>query len=45
MLAEGADFFNNNISNELYYQKQFSEQIQLKLKSEILEIKDEKRKS
>lgn len=45
MLAEGADFFNKNISNELYYQKQFSEQIQIKLKSEILEIKDEKRKA
>jgi hypothetical protein len=45
MLAEGADFFNKNISNELYYQKQFSEQIQIKLKSEILEIKDEKRKN
>ena len=45
MLAEGADFFNKNLQNELYYQKQFAEQIQLKLKGEITEIKDEKRKA
>jgi cell division ATPase FtsA len=45
MLSEGSDFFNKNIANELYYQKQYAEQIQQKLKSEIQEIKEEKRKA
>lgn len=45
MLAEAADFFNKNIANELYYQKQIAEQIQQKLKSEVLELKDDKRKA
>ena len=45
MLAEGADFFNKNVSNELNYQIKFSEQIQQKLKGEILEIKGETRKA
>ena len=45
MLAEGADFFNKNVANELYYQKQYADQIQQKLKGEIVELKDEKRKA
>ena len=45
MLAEGAEFFNKNIANELYYQKQYSDQIQQKLKGEITELKDDKRKA
>ena len=45
MLSEGADFFNKALSNELYYHKQYMEQIQQKLKGEISEIKEEKRKA
>lgn len=45
MLAEAADFFNKNVTNELYYQKQIAEQIQQKLKSEVLELKEDKRKA
>lgn len=44
MLAEGADFFNKSLANELYYQKQYADQIQQKLKGEITELKDEKRR-
>jgi predicted phosphoribosyltransferase len=38
-LAEGGDFLNKNISNELYLQQQIAEQTQKKLRSELSEVK------
>jgi len=43
-LAEGSDFFFKSTANELHIQQQLAEQSGKKLKSEIAEIKEERRK-